>query len=177
MNDDQPHSDAADEEEGSRPRIKVTDRRLFDSQGNPRSQAGEEAALPVESPGSDPTPVVTQPGPGDTPADVTAPPRQASQHRRIVSPQGPSVAETPRDFPAFVESQYLEAMLFLGAVAHPQSGEVVEDLELAKYKIDLLGMLQEKTTGNLTSEEGDFLENALYQLRLLYLQKTKATST
>ena len=69
---------------------------------------------------------------------------------------------------------YLEAMLYLGAIPDPRTGETIEDLELAKYKIDLLGMLQSKTEGNLDSEEKDRGEAVLYQLRMIYLEKTKS---
>ena len=69
---------------------------------------------------------------------------------------------------------YFEAMLHMGAIPDPRSGETIEDTELAKYKIDLLGMLQQKTEGNLTPEEKKKLDEVLYQLRMLYLQKTQA---
>ena len=69
---------------------------------------------------------------------------------------------------------YLEAMLYMGAIADPRTGEIVEDPELAKYKIDLLTMLQQKTEGNLTADEKGRLDETLYQLRMLFLQKTKA---
>ncbi len=83
------------------------------------------------------------------------------------------ISRLPRDFGAFVESMYLEAMLYMGAIADPRTGETIEDTELAKYKIDLLIMLREKTEGNLTPDEERQLEEVLYQLRMLYLQKTK----
>ena len=44
---------------------------------------------------------------------------------------------------------------------------------MARYKIDLLAMLQEKTEGNRTPEESKLLDDVLYQLRMLYLQKSK----
>jgi len=94
---------------------------------------------------------------------------------RIAGPE-PGFSQLPRDFTAFVESMYLEAMLYMGAIADPRTGETIEDVELAKYKIDLLIMLQEKTEGNLTTEEKQQFDDALYQLRMLYLQKTKTAS-
>jgi hypothetical protein len=51
---------------------------------------------------------------------------------------------------------------------------MVEDLELAEYKIDLLGMLQSKTEGNLDADEKERVEAVLYQLRMIYLEKTKS---
>ena len=92
---------------------------------------------------------------------------------RIGTPEA-SIADLPRDFSAFVEGMYFEAMLYMGAIPDPRSGETIEDTELAKYKIDLLAMLQKKTDGNLTPEEKQQLEEVLYQLRMVYVQKTQA---
>ena len=72
---------------------------------------------------------------------------------------------------------YLEAMLYLGALPDPRSGEVMEDVELARYKIDLLAMIQEKTQGNLSDDEKQQLEKVLYQLRTVYVQKTQAADS
>ena len=69
---------------------------------------------------------------------------------------------------------YLEAMLYLGAIPDPRTGEMLEDLELAEYKIDLLGMLQSKTEGNLDADEKERVVAVLYQLRMIYLEKTKS---
>ena len=85
-----------------------------------------------------------------------------------------NIAQLPRDFSAFLEGMFLEAMLYLGAIPDPRTGETIEDLELAEYKIDLLGMLQSKTEGNLDTEEKERIEAILYQLRMIYLEKTKS---
>ena len=85
-----------------------------------------------------------------------------------------NIAQLPRDFSAFLEGMYLEAMLYLGAIPDPRTGEMIEDLELAEYKIDLLGMLQSKTEGNLDADEKERVVAVLYQLRMIYLEKTKS---
>ena len=105
-------------------------------------------------------------------------PRVEPRHHEPSStaPQS-SIAELPRDFSAFVEGMYLEAMLYLGALPDPRSGEVMEDVELARYKIDLLAMIQEKTQGNLSDDEKQQLEGVLYQLRTVYVQKTQAADS
>ena len=61
----------------------------------------------------------------------------------------------------------------LGKVASPFSGKVERDLAMAKNTIDMLGMLQEKTKGNLTEDEKRVLEHALYELRLNYVDESK----
>ena len=65
------------------------------------------------------------------------------------------------------------ALLHLGEIADPQTGEKKEDLPLAKHSIDTIGMLKEKTKGNLTKEEDQFLESILTDLRWRYVKATK----
>jgi hypothetical protein len=65
------------------------------------------------------------------------------------------------------------AMLQLGKVASPVSGEVERDIAMAKTTIDLLGMIQKKTEGNLSSEEKSLLDRSLYELQMNYVDETK----
>ena len=76
----------------------------------------------------------------------------------------------PIDFYTFCLSLGSSAFMHLGDVPLPDGGEVA-DLALAKQTIDLLGMLQEKTKGNLSDEEAKFLDNLLVDLRLRYVTK------
>lgn len=65
------------------------------------------------------------------------------------------------------------ALLHLGEIADPQTGEKKEDFALAKHSIDTIGMLKEKTKGNLTEEEDKFLESILTDLRWRYVKAKK----
>jgi hypothetical protein len=65
------------------------------------------------------------------------------------------------------------ALLHLGEIADPQTGEKKGDFPLAKHSIDTIGMLKEKTKGNLTEEEDKFLESILTDLRWRYVKATK----
>jgi hypothetical protein len=65
------------------------------------------------------------------------------------------------------------ALVHLGAAPDPVSGEQKADLEQAKHAIDLLDVLKEKTSGNLTTEESSLLENLLFDLRLRYVEAVK----
>ena len=65
------------------------------------------------------------------------------------------------------------ALLHLGEIADPQTGEKKEDFALAKHSIDTIGMLKDKTKGNLTEEEDKFLESILTDLRWRYVKATK----
>jgi hypothetical protein len=78
------------------------------------------------------------------------------------------------DFKFFITTLALQATIFLGQMPNPATQKVEEDLVQAKFIIDTLGMLQEKTKGNLTQEESEFLENLLYDMRTVYLSKSKA---
>jgi hypothetical protein len=77
------------------------------------------------------------------------------------------------DFTTFVFSLGSSAFIHLGDAPHPESGETRTDLLLARQTIDILGILQEKTRGNLTAEEEKFLEALLADLRLRFLGKQK----
>ncbi len=81
-------------------------------------------------------------------------------------------AEGTIDFYTFCLSLGSSAFVHLGDAPHPESGDSGANLVLAKQTIDILGMLQEKTKGNLTAEEARFLENLLLDLRLRYVTKT-----
>jgi hypothetical protein len=77
------------------------------------------------------------------------------------------------DFKFFISTLSLQASIFLGQIPNPVTQENGEDLPQAKFIIDTLGMLQEKTKGNLQEDEAALLENLLYELRSFYLAKSK----
>ncbi len=76
------------------------------------------------------------------------------------------------DFSTFVLSLTTSAMVHLGEAPHPD-GSTRKELALAKQTIDLLGLLQAKTQGNLTDEERRLLEEVLYDLRLRYVSSAR----
>ncbi|MGB5986999.1 MAG: DUF1844 domain-containing protein [Desulfobacterales bacterium] len=75
------------------------------------------------------------------------------------------------DFSTFILSLNQSAFVHLGIVDDPASGQKNKQLVLAKQTIDLLGMLEEKTRGNLTAEESGMLKNILYDLRIIYVRE------
>ena len=77
------------------------------------------------------------------------------------------------DFLTLVSTLAAQGAIHLGSVAHPIHKEVRKDLRQAKYTIDLLGILEEKTRGNLTAEEKQVLGTVLSELRLRYAGATK----
>ena len=74
------------------------------------------------------------------------------------------------DFFSFVLSLSTSAFIQLGVVQDPVTKQSAKDLPLAKQTIDLIGMLKEKTKGNLTSEEEKLVDNILYDLRMRYVK-------
>ena len=75
------------------------------------------------------------------------------------------------DFYTFILSLGSWAFVHLGDAPHPETRKAETNLLLAKQTIDILGMLQEKTRGNLTPAEEKFLDNLLTDLRLRYVAK------
>ena len=77
------------------------------------------------------------------------------------------------DFKFFITTLALQTSIALGRVPNPTTNKIEEDLKQAKLIIDTLGMLKEKTKGNLSKEEIELLDNLLYELRMQYASKNK----
>ena len=76
------------------------------------------------------------------------------------------------NFGMFVSSLSMQALIFLGEIDNPVTHKKEENLEQAKYIIDTMAMLKEKTKGNLTGNEANILDNILYELRMKYTAKS-----
>jgi hypothetical protein len=77
-------------------------------------------------------------------------------------------------FASLVLSLNTSALFHMGELKHPETGEKVLDLELAKHTIDTLDLLRQKTKGNLDSDESQLLENILYELKIRYVKAKSA---
>jgi hypothetical protein len=77
------------------------------------------------------------------------------------------------DFSTFVISLSTQALMHLGEIASPLSGKVEIDIPVAKQMIDILGVLREKTRGNLNSGEERLMEDILFDLRMKYVEAVK----
>ncbi len=128
--------------------FKVTDKRLFGEDGTVREEAAEEAP---QSQGSAKLPGGAQKigEPKETPPGTGA---------RI-------------DFPSYVLSYYTQSLVLLGELPNPYNNKKEEDLEAARHMVDILGMLKDKTKGNLTPEEDRLLDSVLYEVRIKYMAK------
>ena len=76
-------------------------------------------------------------------------------------------------FMGLVASLQMSAWLALGKIMNPMTHKVERNLEQAKEAIDVLGVLEEKTRGNLTDEETRALTHILYELRMNYVEELK----
>lgn len=85
--------------------------------------------------------------------------------------QGHRAQDFEMNFEKFVASLYMSSLMQLGMAA-PEGGQPHVDLMGARQTIDIIGLLQEKTKGNLTSKEETMLQNVLYELRMAYLEVT-----
>jgi hypothetical protein len=78
----------------------------------------------------------------------------------------------PLEFSSVILLLYFPALVQLGLVEDPATGQVHENLGLAKRNIDLLDLLKDRTKGNLEAEEEKFLEGVINQLKMAYLKKS-----
>ena len=77
-------------------------------------------------------------------------------------------------FAQLIMQQANMAMMLLGKIAHPETGEVVKDIEAARLFIDQLEMLELKTKGNLSKEESALLKQSLMSLRLGFVEAVES---
>lgn len=81
----------------------------------------------------------------------------------------PTAANLPVSFSTLVLSLASSAILAMGLEKNPATGQIDKDLELARFNIDMLGMLRDKTKNNLTKDEQDFVENVISDLQIKFV--------
>ena len=166
----------------------VTDRRLFTPDGEPRKESQEEVSRErqEESPQEGKPASAATAVPEDAAEPIPAPPTAAEQRQQAdaysksskeldarVELSGHSSKELEMTFERFLASLYMTAMVQLGLM-HEEGGQPRIDLIGARQTIDTLGLLSEKTKGNLSGAEANFLQNSLYELRMAYVEVTNA---
>ena len=100
--------------------------------------------------------------------------KQASQAAGLGEEDGEQLPEA--SFSALISSLVTQVRMALGGMADPQSGKRYVDLELAKFHVDMLSVLEAKTRGNLEEDEKKMLDRALYETRVHYVQVAQAVS-
>jgi hypothetical protein len=170
----------------------VTDRRLFTSEGELRSEAQEETIEVNQTAPPEKPPAASQETSGINPKDsvegedMPPPPTVAEQDAQAaaykqsskdldsqVELSGHSAKDFEITFERFLASLYMTAMLQLGLMRQ-QGGQPQVDIIAARQTIDTLSLISEKTKGNLTAVEQNFLQNSLYELRMAYVEVTNA---
>jgi hypothetical protein len=151
----------------------VTDRRLFTADGELRSEATEEEAAPVASKAEPEPPTPQAPSAAEQEQQADAYQKSSQEMDRQVELNGHSAKDLEITFERFLASLYMTGMLQLGLM-HEQGGQPQLDLIGARQTIDTISLLSDKTKGNLSSKEQSFLQNALYELRMAYVEVTNA---
>lgn len=129
--------------------FKVEDRRRFSQTGEPRPDA-----------------------PDDTSPARGAPVREEKPPEGLRQGDG-SEGSGEITFAGFIMGLSTQALALLGEIRHPEQPNLQVDLNGARQVIDILGLLQEKTRGNLDDGEQALLESALYDLRMIYVNRTR----
>jgi len=152
------------------PNFKVTDRRLFNADGSPRDLPPEEIPEPkVEVPEPPKATVAESPAPPPQPSASEEEPEEEFDGEEIEG------AHDPASFVNFLMSIAQNAASALGMMEHPVTHQRDVDLELGKHWIDVIGMLQKKTKGNLGKQEQQMLEGLLSDLRMQYVSLVNAS--
>jgi hypothetical protein len=81
--------------------------------------------------------------------------------------------EPQLDFFNYIASLGFQTMIFLGEMPNPVTNQVEKNLKQAKFLIDTLVILRDKTKGNLSKEEDDLLNGSIYELQLRYVDLSK----
>ena len=149
--------------------LKVTDKRIFTAEGEIRDEFKNEIrpADPMLAAAPAPAP---EPKPEAKPEPKKTQPAEPKERRSIADRAGSP--ETP--FANFIEPLIAQAYMSLGMLRNPYQPQAKVDPGAARQMIDILNLLQEKTAGNLTPEEEDFLTTHLGELKLAYVQRTKS---
>jgi hypothetical protein len=157
----------------------VTDRRPFTAEGELRADVGEQQeaapakATPVEPRAAQEATEPPPPTAAEQKQQADAYRKSSADMERQAELSGISSREMEVSFERFLASLYMTGMLQLGLM-HEQGGQPQLDLIGARQTIDTISLLSEKTKGNLTSKEENFLQNALYELRMAYVEVTNA---
>jgi hypothetical protein len=170
------------------PTFKVVDRRPFNPDGTPRELSPEEKEESGRAAAAATAAVAAEtaqppPAPAQSAAPTEASARSEPQARTETSAPraqsepahaGRDPLDDPASFLSLIMSLASNAAASLGMMPNPVTGETGVDLKTAKHWIDVLGMLEQKTHGNLDSQEAQVVESLLADLRMQYVSFTSA---
>lgn len=99
---------------------------------------------------------------------------ESAEKPQAAEPQKETPEFPKADFNFFLSSLAMQAWIGLGAIPNPATQKTEESPGQAKFIIDILDIIKEKTKGNLAKEESELLEHILYELHLAFVNKTTA---
>lgn len=164
--------------------LKVTDKRIFTPEGDIRDEFKTEIKPAEPQAAKAPEPPPQQPEP---PAAQAPPAQQARQQQRRGEERRQddrrqddrrTIADKATNpgspFTDFIEPLIAQAYMSLGMLRNPYQPQAKIDTAAARQMIEILTLLKEKTAGNLTPDEDDFLSTHLGELKLAFVQRTKS---
>ncbi len=117
---------------------------------------------------------------GDTPEDETGAETETVSDESAEKKEEYEQASANEDyplpeinFPTFIFSLNSSALVNLGVIEDPATNQKAKNLPIAKQTIDILGMIEKKTQGNLSDDEANMLKTMLYELRMLYVKESQ----
>ena len=131
--------------------IRVVDRRRFTAEGEGKVADGPKQAAPVQ------------------PQEAAK--EQATKREEPTKKPGPQRPAV--DFASFIVSLAHQTMVMLGEVPHPETKQVVINLEAARQTIDIIELLEQKTVGNLTEDEQKLIGDILASVRIAYVDTVR----
>ena len=151
--------------------FKVADRRKFNADGSVRE------GVVLEEPKTEKPAKEDLAPPVERPDDIAATDGAGPAEDLPAEDEGEDIpgADDPASFVNFLSTLATNAAASLGAVPHPATGKRSLDLDTGKYWLDVLGMIREKTKGNLHSQEARLLDGLLADLRMQYVTVVRAT--
>jgi hypothetical protein len=158
------------EKQPQKEQIKVTDKRIFTPDGDLREEFRDQ----VHPVASKPEPAIPAEKPAEKAPEKPSRPKQgepATERRRTIADKAAN-PNTP--FSNFIEPLIAQAYMSLGMLRNPYQPQSKVDAGAARQMIEILTLLSEKTAGNLTPDEDDFLSTHVSELKLAYVQRTKS---
>lgn len=153
--------------------FKVTDRRKF----NPDGSLKDGVVLDEPKPAAPQAPVASVHSGTAAVTKAESAPTSSLEDDEFADDEGEEIpgADDPASFVNFLSTLATNAAASLGAVPHPATGKRSVDLETGKYWLDVLGMIRDKTDGNLHTQEKRLIEGLLADLRMQYVAMVRAT--
>ena len=157
--------------------LKVTDKRIFTADGDIREEFKTEISPAEPQAANAPEPAPKEPE-RPAPPPQTPQPKQERQEDRRKGEDRRTLADKATNpstpFTNFIEPLIAQAYMSLGMLRNPYQPQAKIDTAAARQMIEILTLLSEKTAGNLTPDEDDFLSTHLGELKLAFVQRTKS---